>query len=153
MLLVADFGRNPPDRPFVPALKVISGFRTCRMFRLSGYSVRLIPGIRFELLPEVVFRGFGEEKHLLEIHRKTVFDRGRHSRGLVPYNLVAQYPPPQDHHLGEQPRDIAQRFVRNSVYRQIDAQCFQTMGVFTRRPIVCAVVFIEFAVRIAEVHP
>ena len=79
VFFVADFGRNPPDRPFVPALKVISGFRTCRMFRLSGYSVRLIPGLRFELLPEVVFRGFGEEKHLLEIRRKTVFDGSRYN--------------------------------------------------------------------------
>ena len=91
--LVVILACDPPYRPLVPTLR-IDLFHSCRTtvfpvpFALGSFDIEasfVTPtggfGIRLELLSEVVFRGFREEEHLLEIHREAVFHGGRNDRG------------------------------------------------------------------------
>ena len=165
MHLVVILACDPPYRPLVPTLR-IDLFHSCRTtvfpvpFALGSFDIEasfVTPtggfGIRLELLSEVVFRGFREEEHLLEIHREAVFHGGRNDRGLVPDDFVAQYPAPQDHRFGEQPRNITQRLVGDTVRRQVYAQFFEAVGVLSAWIVVRSVVLVELAVRIAEIDP
>jgi len=111
-------------------------------------------GIFLKLLFEVVFRRLGKEKYLFKVISETVSHALWHTRWFIPDDLVAENPATQYHFVCKLVGDIAKGFSSDFMILFPHLHFHQTFGVFGFLivfRILISVVFVRFAIRIAEI--